>query len=31
VTRDIVEQDMGLKIGKLDVRVRYAPYDPEWI
>ena len=30
-TRDIVEQDMGLKIGKLDVRVRYAPYDPEWI
>lgn len=31
VTRDIIEQDMGLKIGKLDVRVRYAPYDPEWI
>lgn len=30
-TRDIVEQDMGLKIGKLDVRVRYAPYDPDWI
>ena len=31
VTRDIIEQDMGLKIGKLDVRVRYAPYDPEWL
>jgi hypothetical protein len=30
VTRDIVEEDMGLKLGKLDVHMRYAPYDPEW-
>jgi hypothetical protein len=30
VTRDIIEQDMGLKLGKLDVRMRYAPIDPEW-
>ncbi len=30
VTRDIIEQDMGLKLGKLDVQLRYAPYDPEW-
>ena len=30
VTRDIVEQDMGLRLGKLDVHMRYAPYDPEW-
>ena len=31
VTRDIVEQDMGLKLGKLDVRMRHAPFEPEWI
>ncbi len=30
VTRDIIEQDMGLKLSKLDVHMRYAPYDPEW-
>ena len=30
VTRDIIEHDMGLKLGKLDVRMRYAPIDPEW-
>ena len=30
VTREIIEQDMGLKLGKLDVRVRYAPVDPSW-
>ena len=30
VTRGIIEQDMGLKLGKLDVRMRYAPIDPEW-
>ncbi|MCB0047198.1 MAG: hypothetical protein H6642_11485 [Caldilineaceae bacterium] len=30
VTRDIIEQDMGLKLGRLDVQLRYAPYDPEW-
>jgi hypothetical protein len=30
VTRDLIEQDMGLKLGKLDVHMRYAPMDPEW-
>jgi len=30
VTRDIIEQDMGLRLGKLDVRVRCAPFDPDW-
>ena len=29
VTRDVIEQDMGLKLGKLDVRMRYAPYEGE--
>jgi hypothetical protein len=31
VTRDLIEEDMGLKLGKLDVRMRYAPIDPEWV
>jgi hypothetical protein len=31
VTRGIIEQDMGLKLGKLDVRMRYAPIEPGWI
>ena len=31
VTRGVIEQDMGLKLGKLDVRMRYAPIDPEWV
>ncbi len=31
VTRDLVEQDMGLKLGKLDVRMRHAPFETEWI
>lgn len=31
VTRAVVEQDMGLKLGKLDVRMRYAPMEPEWV
>jgi hypothetical protein len=30
VTRDILEHEMGLKLGKLDVHVRYAPFEPEW-
>lgn len=30
VTRDIIEQDMGLRLGKLDVHIRCAPFDPEW-
>jgi hypothetical protein len=29
-TREIIEEDMGLKLGKLDVHMRYAPFDPEW-
>lgn len=31
VTRDIIEQDMGLRLGKLDVRMRHAPFDEEWM
>jgi hypothetical protein len=31
LTRGIIEDDMGLKLGKLDVRVRCAPFDPEWV
>ena len=30
VTREVIERDMGLKLGKLDVRVRCAPFEPEW-
>ncbi|HAJ34257.1 MAG TPA: hypothetical protein DCL15_01005 [Chloroflexi bacterium] len=30
VTRDIIEQDMGLRLGKLDVQLRCAPFEPEW-
>ncbi len=30
VTREIIEQEMGLKLGKLDVHIRYAQYDAEW-
>lgn len=30
VTRDIIEQDLGLKLGKLDVHMRCAPFDPNW-
>ena len=30
VTRDLIEHDMGLKLGRLDVHMRYAPMDPEW-
>lgn len=30
-TREIIEQDMGLRLGKLDVHVRYAPFSPEWV
>ncbi len=31
VTRDIVEKDMGLRLGRLDVRMRHAPFEEEWI
>ncbi|NJN82587.1 MAG: hypothetical protein HC802_10165 [Caldilineaceae bacterium] len=30
VTRDIIEQEMGLRLGKLDVQMRYAPFEPDW-
>ncbi len=30
VTRDIIELDMGLRLGKLDVHMRCAPFEPEW-
>lgn len=30
VTRDVIERDMGLRLGKLDVRMRCAPFEPEW-
>ena len=30
VTREVIEQDMGLRLGKLDVHVRCAPFQPEW-
>lgn len=30
VTRDVIERDMGLRLGRLDVRMRCAPFEPEW-
>lgn len=30
VTREIIEQELGLKMGKLDVRMRCAPFEPGW-
>ena len=30
VTREVIETDMGLRLGKLDVHVRCAPFEPEW-
>lgn len=30
VTRDIIEEDLGLKLGRLDVHMRCAPFEPEW-
>ena len=30
VTREVIERDMGLRLGKLDVHVRCAPFEPEW-
>lgn len=29
-TREIIENDMGLKLGKLDVHLRCAPFEAEW-
>ena len=30
VTREVIERDMGLKLGRLDVRIHCAPFEPEW-
>jgi hypothetical protein len=30
LTRDIIEEDLGLKLDKLDVHVRCAPFEPDW-
>jgi hypothetical protein len=30
VTREVIERDMGLRLGKLDVHIRCAPFEPEW-
>ena len=29
-TRDIIEEGMGLRLGKLDVRMRHLPFEDEW-
>ena len=29
-TRDIVEEGMGLRLGKLDVSMRHLPFEDEW-
>lgn len=30
VTREIVEQELGLRMGRLDVHMRCAPFQPDW-
>ena len=30
VTREVVEQELGLRMGKLDVHMRCAPFQPYW-
>lgn len=30
LTRDMIEQDLGLKLGKLEVHMRCAPFEPDW-
>jgi hypothetical protein len=30
LTREVVEDELGLRLGKLDVRMRCAPFDPNW-
>ncbi len=30
VTRELIEHEMGLRLGRLDVHIRCAPFDPEW-
>ena len=29
-TREIIEESMGLRLGKLDVRMRHLPFEDEW-
>lgn len=31
VTQDLLEDDMGLRLGRLDVRIRHAPFEEEWV
>lgn len=31
VTQDLLEEDMGLRLGRLDVRIRHAPFEEEWV
>jgi hypothetical protein len=30
VTREIIEQELGLRMGRLDVHMRCAPFQPDW-
>jgi hypothetical protein len=30
VTREVVEQELGLRMGRLDVQMRCAPFEPDW-
>lgn len=31
VTQDLLEEVMGLRLGRLDVRIRHAPFEEEWV
>ena len=31
VTQDLLEEGMGLRLGRLDVRIRHAPFEEEWV
>lgn len=30
MTREVIENDLGLRMGKLDVHMRCAPFQPDW-
>ncbi len=30
VTREVIEQELGLRMGRLDVHMRCAPFEPDW-
>lgn len=30
VTREVIEQELGLRMGRLDVHMRCAPFSPDW-